>query len=163
MGWDSFLITFDDGPGLSSNTDVDRSSDLFRSRSLYRLRFARPRSGSAVCAAAGRAEAPVRKRGRADLHLLSRYGCRLSSWAANGPLASQTSTPRSHHYTCSTKPGAKFVCAPKPASGGRTDLRQHSAPCADASGSCPAEWCTSRDFWFGWTRTQLTTTDSRAG
>ena len=29
--------------------------------------------------------------------------------------------------------------------------------------SCPAEWCTSRDFWFGWTRAQLTTAGSRAG
>jgi hypothetical protein len=29
--------------------------------------------------------------------------------------------------------------------------------------SCPTEWCTSRDFWFGWTRSQLTTADSRAG
>jgi hypothetical protein len=30
-------------------------------------------------------------------------------------------------------------------------------------GSCPGEWCTSRDFRFGWTRAQLTTADSRAG
>jgi hypothetical protein len=30
-------------------------------------------------------------------------------------------------------------------------------------GSCPAAWCTSREFWFGWTRAQLTTADSRAG
>jgi hypothetical protein len=30
-------------------------------------------------------------------------------------------------------------------------------------GSCPGAWCTSRDFWFGWTRAQRTTADSRAG
>ena len=29
--------------------------------------------------------------------------------------------------------------------------------------SCPGAWCTSRDFWFGWTRAQRTTADSRAG
>jgi hypothetical protein len=33
----------------------------------------------------------------------------------------------------------------------------------ETTGSCPAEWCTSRDFQFGWTRAQLTTADSRAG
>ena len=31
------------------------------------------------------------------------------------------------------------------------------------NGACPAEWCTSRDSQFGWTRAQLTTADSRAG
>jgi hypothetical protein len=30
-------------------------------------------------------------------------------------------------------------------------------------GSRPAEWCTSRESWSGWTRAQLTTADSRAG
>jgi cytochrome c oxidase cbb3-type subunit 1 len=29
--------------------------------------------------------------------------------------------------------------------------------------SCSWAWCTSRDFQFGWTRTQLTTADNRAG
>ena len=29
--------------------------------------------------------------------------------------------------------------------------------------SCPGTWCTSREFWFGWTRAQRTTADSRAG
>src|SRR5690606_28910733 len=27
----------------------------------------------------------------------------------------------------------------------------------------PREWCTSRKSWLGWTRTQLTTADNRAG
>jgi hypothetical protein len=31
------------------------------------------------------------------------------------------------------------------------------------AGSRPAEWCTSRESWSGWTRAQLTTADSRAG
>lgn len=29
--------------------------------------------------------------------------------------------------------------------------------------SCPGQWCTSREFWFDWTRAQLTTADNRAG
>jgi membrane protease YdiL (CAAX protease family) len=28
--------------------------------------------------------------------------------------------------------------------------------------SRPRKWCTSREFWFGWTRAQLTTADNRA-
>lgn len=30
------------------------------------------------------------------------------------------------------------------------------------AGSRPTEWCTSRESWPGWTRTQLTTADRRA-
>jgi len=33
----------------------------------------------------------------------------------------------------------------------------------DGGGARPAEWCTSRESWSGWTRAQLTTADSRAG
>jgi len=33
----------------------------------------------------------------------------------------------------------------------------------EQAGSRPAEWCTSRESWSGWTRAQLTTADSRAG
>jgi dienelactone hydrolase len=36
-------------------------------------------------------------------------------------------------------------------------------PAFIAAGSCPGTWCTSREFWFGWTRAQRTTADSRAG
>ena len=35
--------------------------------------------------------------------------------------------------------------------------------CVGNRGSCPSTWCTSRDTWFGWTRAQRTTADSRAG
>jgi hypothetical protein len=35
--------------------------------------------------------------------------------------------------------------------------------CQFRDGSCPGQWCTSREFWFDWTRAQLTTADNRAG
>jgi ribonucleoside-diphosphate reductase alpha chain len=45
------------------------------------------------------------------------------------------------------------------------DLNYYPIGSARASNmrSCPAAWCTSREFWFGRTRAQLTTAASRAG